>query len=75
MDVKCINQEWCGGSLTEGKVYDVISEEGEQHEYFKLVNDEGVAGVYYKERFVPVEDGATNWNGWDYGGGVDDPRY
>jgi len=71
MNVKCIDQSYCATDLTEGNVYEVISEEGEEKEYFKLVDDNGRTGVYYKERFVEV----VKWDGWDYGGGVDDPRY
>jgi uncharacterized protein (UPF0179 family) len=49
--VKCINNSWCA-TLTEGSIYEVIDERGEEHEYFCVINDKGAEGVYYKERFL-----------------------
>jgi hypothetical protein len=56
MKIKCIDQSYCATDLTEGNIYDVISEEGEEKEYFKLIDDNGRTGVYYKERFVIMDE-------------------
>jgi hypothetical protein len=59
LHVKCINQSWCAADLTEGNVYEVITEVGEEKEYFSIIDNNGRTGVYYKERFVITNESVT----------------
>jgi hypothetical protein len=51
--VKCIdNSELRSGELTEGKIYQVIEDDGDRR--YEIRNDRGVCDTYYKSRFEVV---------------------
>lgn len=59
LHAKCVNQKWSGTDLTEGNVYAILYEAGEENEYFAIIDDNGVNGVFYKERFILTDEPIT----------------